>query len=97
MYILAGEISRKLPFFYPYDRKKEPYIRVAVGDYDSLLQKWSKDEALTAYLFEITRNLTYYYQWINRIDLTDIGRARQATNYARKIMNQYYINNLKNH
>ncbi len=76
-------------FFCPDDYKQEPYIRVAAGDYRSLLQRWGKDEALAAYLLDITRSLTFYFQWINGACLTDTGKSRQATVYSRRILGEY--------
>ncbi|PGL70161.1 hypothetical protein [Bacillus sp. AFS055030] len=76
-------------FFEPFDRNVEPYIRIATGDYEDLLKKWGKSKALTAYIITIAHELTHYFQWINDISLTDIGRERQATNYSYYIKDEY--------
>ena len=67
----------------------EPYIRVAAGDYKDLCLKWGKDSALTAILITMAHELTHYFQWINSLHLTLIGEERQATKYARYILDDY--------
>lgn len=67
----------------------EPYIRVAAGDYKDLCLKWGKDSALTAILITMAHELTHYFQWINSLHLTLIGEERQATKYARYILDEY--------
>lgn len=76
-------------FFEPECIYKEPYIRIAAGDYFDLIQKGGKDNALAAILATIAHELTHYFQWINDIKLTDIGRERQANAYTRYILNKY--------
>lgn len=48
-----------------------------------------KDSALTAILLTIAHELTHYFQWINSLTLTSIGRERQATKYARYVLDDY--------
>lgn len=67
----------------------EPHIRVAAGDYTELCNKWGKDSALTAILLTIAHELTHYFQWVNSLDLTPIGQERQATRYARFVLDEY--------
>ncbi len=76
-------------FFRPADRNREPYIRVAAGDYEELLEECGKDNALAGILNTVLHELTHYFQWLNDLDLTLIGEERQATNYARNIMYDY--------
>lgn len=71
------------------DYTVEPNIRVAAGDFDILCKKWGKDSALTAILLTIAHELTHYFQWINSLQLTSIGQERQATKYARYILDEY--------
>ena len=33
--------------------------------------------------------LTHYFQWINALELTPIGMERQATKYARYVLDDY--------
>ncbi len=76
-------------FFGPYDHRLEPYIRIAVGDYLLLCEKWDKNRARAEILKSIAHELTHYYQWLNRVDLTEIGEERQAARYSRMILDQY--------
>ena len=71
------------------DYMVEPFIRVAAGDYKDLCVKWGKDSALTAILLTIGHELTHYFQWINSLKLTPIGQERQATKYARYVLDEY--------
>ena len=76
-------------FFEPFDFDVEPYIRIAAGDYSTVLLSIGKDNALAQILHCMAHELTHYFQWINRIELTDIGRERQATTYANRILSEY--------
>lgn len=76
-------------FFMPDNRNDEPYIRIATGDYDELVRKWGKKNALASTLFVMAHELTHYFQWINDITLTPIGEERQATNYSNFIVWDY--------
>jgi hypothetical protein len=51
-------------FFAPYDKDVEPYIRVATGDYDELIQNRGKVDALYDKLDSIAHELIHYQQWI---------------------------------
>ncbi|MDD6145519.1 MAG: hypothetical protein PUB43_00540 [Oscillospiraceae bacterium] len=76
-------------FFEPDSYDVESYIKIAAGDYATMLQKRGRDNALASILRSLSHELTHYYQWINDLPLTDIGRERQATMYANYIMNEY--------
>jgi hypothetical protein len=76
-------------FFEPKDRDDEPYIRISTGDYEDMLKRRGKDNALAAILCSISHELTHYYQWINDIQLTEIGAERQAKSYANFILDEY--------
>ena len=76
-------------FFEPFSYSEEPYIRIATGDYKKLTSNFGKDNALATILASLAHELTHYYQWINNIQLTPIGRERQATRYAAYIIDEY--------
>lgn len=76
-------------FFTPDDRRIEPYIRIATGDYYALKDKHGKDNALAAILKSIIHELTHYFQWINDLALTNKGAERQATIYTGYILDEY--------
>ena len=51
--------------------------------------KWGKDSALTAIsCFSIGMNIKIK-KWINALELTPIGMERQATKYARYVLDDY--------
>jgi hypothetical protein len=75
--------------FLPFDKNVEPYVRIAVGDYYEMLEKRGKDNALASILNTIAHELTHYFQWINNIQLTEIGVERQAIRYAGYILDEY--------
>ncbi len=76
-------------FFEPDNACVEPYIRIATGDYNELVEKWGKDNALASILIVIAHELTHYFQWINDVDLTENGYDRQAINYSKSILYEY--------
>lgn len=76
-------------FFEPDDDFTEPYIRIATGDYPELLNRDGKDNALAYILRTIVHELTHYFQWINKVNLTPIGMERQATRSSRFILDLY--------
>lgn len=76
-------------FFGPYDKTLEPYIKVSVGDYQDLLEKNGKDNALAAILHSITHELSHYYQWIKEYDFDTEKLERQAQYYATEILYDY--------
>lgn len=39
--------------------------------------------------FAVFLRREYFFQWINALKLTPIGQERQATNYARCILDEY--------
>lgn len=76
-------------FFEPFEYTKEPYIRIATGDYTELKNSIGWDNALASILVTVAHELTHYFQWINNLQLTEIGRERQATRYAHYILAEY--------
>jgi len=48
-----------------------------------------RDNALASILMSIAHELTHYFQWINNLPLTLMGEERQATIYARYIIDEY--------
>ena len=76
-------------FFEPFSYLDEPYIRIAAGDYNELANHLGKDNALASILLSLAHELTHYYQWINNIQLTPVGREWQAARYANYIIDEY--------
>lgn len=75
--------------FEPYSRTHYPYIRIATGDYNSIRTLRGRDNAIASILFSIAHELTHYFQLINDLALTDIGKERQANRYANCILDEY--------
>src|SRR5213593_362113 len=51
-------------FFAPWDRKVEPYIRIATGDYGALRAKVGRDDALAAFIASLlAHEVLHYQQW----------------------------------
>ena len=48
-------------FFRPFDRLREPYIRIATGDYRKRLNEWGQDSILTVNLKCIAHELTHLH------------------------------------
>jgi len=76
-------------FLAPTEYYEEPYIRIATGDYQELLAKNGKDNALASILGSIAHELTHYFQWINALTLTPLGEERQAKAYVDFLLDEY--------
>ena len=85
----------------PFDLHEEPYIRIAAGDYEELLEEnfegdyqRAKDNALAATLHSIAHELSHYFRWIKDheawCELEDRSKyERQAVYYASEIVRDY--------
>lgn len=82
-------------FFEPLSYNWEPYICVATGKYESTALIEGSYSAIASVLFTIAHELTHYFQWINGVELTEIGSERQATNYGRLILWDYMTGRYK--
>lgn len=76
-------------FFGPDDKLNEPYIRISVGDYKSLVSRYNEFQALCSNLASLAHELTHYYQWLNDMQLSQKQEERQAEYYAEKIVYSY--------
>ena len=76
-------------FFEPCSYEDEPYIRIAVGDFQKLCAEWGEDDAVFSVFKTITHELTHYFQWINGLKLTPRGKERQATAYSQFVIDEY--------
>ncbi len=96
VYVKAAERIKALDgdmvygiFLELYDHMEEPYIKLAVGDYNELCVKRGKDNALASLLHCLAHEITHYYQWCVCADITDRQKEYQATYYASKIIDAY--------
>ena len=76
-------------FFEPYSFKDEPYIRIATGDYEELVMNQGALQAKIKLILPLFHELTHYYQWLNSLRMTSIGKERQASRYAHLVMEDY--------
>jgi hypothetical protein len=65
-------------FFAPYKRDVEPYIRIATGDYFSLLKERGRDNALAAFICSLAHEVIHYHQWIETGKVWERGVNRKA-------------------
>ena len=70
-------------------RMNDPCVRIAVGNYDALVQAHGKDGALVVIMTMMTFELSHYFQWLKGLDLTRSRKAIQARYYTNEIMNSY--------
>jgi len=70
-YLLAGKRVRTsegelatASFFGPWDRREEPYIRIATGDYPEERRSRGRDNALACYLASLSHEVIHYRQWV---------------------------------
>ena len=76
-------------FFCPDYCYDEPYGRIATGDYQELIEERGQYNAIAEILLSMAHELTHYYQWVNRLELTLNGEERQAKRYAYLILDEY--------
>lgn len=79
-------------FFRPDRLDVEPFIRLSTGDYLDLCKLWGKEDATLSILSCLAHELTYYYQWLNQLELTYAGEERQAKIYAKQVIEEYLEN-----
>lgn len=73
----------------PDDPDDSAYIHVAGGFRQSLSEE-ERRSFLYATLGTLTHELSHYFQYINRVDLTERGMECQATRYAHQVLDEYY-------
>lgn len=76
-------------FFEPENYFTEPYIKLSTGDYVELLNSIGKDNALASILCTLIHEITHYYQWINRVDMSIDDREKEAEYYGDYILEKY--------
>lgn len=76
-------------FWWPFDIREEPYVRIAAGDFAELCRKKGEEEAVREILLCIAHELTHYYQWLNDLKLTERGEERQASMQSKLVVSAY--------
>lgn len=86
VYLLPGAVVRTMDgnsasasIFLPWDRKVEPYIRIATGDFPSLRRRNGRDDALAAYLGSLSHEVLHYRQWVETGQAWERGVAARAS------------------
>lgn len=68
----------------------EPYIRVSTGTYAEDVGRYGREFALQRIQISVAHELTYYFQWINRVQISDRGRERQAASDACRLVRMFW-------
>ena len=76
-------------FWSPYDKNQQSYAKVATGDYDKMLKKRGKDNALASILHSVAHELTHYFQWLKDIEDSEVKIEKQAKRCADLIIDKY--------
>lgn len=66
-------------FFAPYDHSLEPCVRIAVGDYISLVEKRGEMNAAYALLECLAHELTHYYQWLAEWEMNNVLEEKASS------------------
>ena len=96
VYLLPGLTVRTMhgddvsaSIFMPWDRKEEPYVRIATGDYLQLRRELGRDNALAAYLSSLSHEVVHYRQWVETGDSWERGviakGCRLVEKYAKTV------------
>lgn len=80
---IEGEESTA-SFFAPYNRNVEPYIRIATGDYDELVDECGRNDALASYICSLAHEIIHYQQWIINGATTEKGVEKKAVAILRR-------------
>lgn len=79
-------------FCQPDNYDEVSYVYIAVENYENMKQKFGKEYISKLFLKAIAYEVTCYYQWVNHVSLTTLGKKRQATRYAKNIVEMYLGN-----
>ena len=71
-------------FFAPFDRRVEPFIRIATGDFPQLRRELGRDNALAAFLQSLSHEVVHYQQWVATGETSERGVIRQATHIVER-------------
>ena len=77
-------ISPRHPYFAPWDRCEEPYIRIATGDYPAERRSRGRDNALASFLASMAHEVIHYRQWVETGDVWERGVVVRASNLVDK-------------
>jgi len=69
-------------FFAPWNRRVEPYIRIATGDYPRMKRRWGRRAALLSHLISLAHELLHYQEWVATNTVSERGKAVAARGIA---------------
>ncbi|GAC43339.1 hypothetical protein [Paenibacillus popilliae] len=67
-YYIVNKFSKEqvsATFYAPFDKKDEPHIRIATGDFYDLEKELGRRAAILTTLNSLSHELQHYYQWID--------------------------------
>ena len=71
-------------FFGPDDRREEPYIRIATGDYPELRASRGRDNALASFVTSLAHEVVHYEQWLDSKRFSERDAVRSALSILRR-------------
>jgi hypothetical protein len=71
-------------FFAPFDRRVEPFVRIATGDYPRLKKERGRDSALAAFILSMSHEIIHYIQWLEGRALNERGVMRRTRSMLRQ-------------
>ena len=80
---MHGQIA-SASFFAPWDRKVEPCIRIATGDYRALKRERGRDNALASFIVSLSHEIVHYRQWVETGDIWERGVGVKARGMLRR-------------
>lgn len=76
-------------FFAPDDPNQDPFIRIAIGEFETMRAEQGRDNALASHLCSLAHEIIHYRQWIEHNEFTERGvcvRARHIVwDYAKDV------------
>ena len=73
-------------FFAPYDNQVEPYIKIATGDFQDLVEERGKESAVFDILFSFALDIKKYQKWLASNSTVD---GYDATEDATELLQSY--------
>ena len=85
--VLDGSTAYGAFRWYP---KRHPRIRIPAKIEAEQLKAYSSDENYDMVLSSLIHELTHYYQWVLKLNQSDITSERQANYYRYRILDEFY-------
>ncbi|EUJ33791.1 hypothetical protein MFLO_01125 [Listeria floridensis FSL S10-1187] len=82
-------------FFAPFEKREEPYIKVATGDFIKGKQKYGVFQMLFNTLNTLSHEIQHYYQWLDDEELDEEEAEYGAEELTQEYLSFYKENFLK--